>query len=637
MTISIDQVLREDRSFPPSSEFSSQANLQSEEDYKRLWNFAKDEPETFWAEQASKYLKWEKTWDQVLVEKENCHFEWFVGGTLNACTNCVDRHLKDRGDKTAILWEGEPGETRALTYRDLHKEICKFANVLTKLGVSERDVVTIYMPMVPELLIAMLACARIGAMHNVVFAGFSAQALQERINNSRTKVVVTADGGFRKGKSLPLKATVDESLKQADTVEKVVVLKRTNAEISMTAGRDFWWMDLMEKASEHHKAKAFDAEHPLFLLYTSGSTGKPKGILHTTGGYLLGATFSMQMIFDLKEEDIFWCTADAGWVTGHSYVTYGPLSAGATVVIYEGSPNFPDFGRFWKIVEKHKVSILYTAPTAIRAFMREGKKWPESYDLSSLRLLGTVGEPINPEAWIWYREVIGGKRCPIVDTWWQTETGGILIAPLPGISATHPGSASVPFFGVVAEVVDEKGKALPPNKGGFLVIRKPWPNMLRGIYGDGKRYREQYWSQIPGSYFTGDSARRDAEGNFWIMGRVDDVINVSGHRLSTMEIESSLVSHTAVAEAAVVGKPDPIKGEALSCFVILKDGQKKSEGLVEELKQHVALQIGALARPSELCLVDSLPKTRSGKIMRRVLRALASGEKISGDLSTLED
>lgn len=637
MSTSIMQVLKEDRSFPPPESFQSQALLRDPKVYQTMWTEAKNNPEKFWGEQARNLLEWKKPWDKVLEEKEPYAFRWFAGGKLNASWNCLDRHLSRQADKIAIYWEGEPGDERSLTYADLHREVCKFANVLKQESIRAGDIVTIYMPLLPELVIALLACARIGATHNVVFAGFSAQALRDRINGSSSKLVITADGGFRKGKTLELKSLVDEALEECPSVKRVIVLKRTKSKVQMKKGRDLWWNELVDKASPDHEAEAFDSNHPLFILYTSGSTGKPKGIVHGTGGYLVGASLSTKYVFDLKEDDRLWCTADAGWITGHSYSIYGPLSNGATVFLYEGAPNQPDWGRFWKMIEKYKISILYTAPTAIRAFMKEGKDWPDQYDLSSLRLLGSVGEPINPEAWIWYHTVIGKERCPIIDTWWQTETGGIMITPLPGITATKPGSAALPFFGVVPEVVDEEGKPVPANEGGYLIIKQPWPSMMLGIYGDKNRHKELYWSKYPSSYFTGDGARQDKDGYFWIMGRVDDVLNVSGHRLSTMEIESVLVSHPSVAEAAVVSKKDDLKGEVVVCFVTLRKGEKNNEAFAEALKAHVVKNIGSIARPEQVHVVEALPKTRSGKIMRRLLRAMAAGEEIQGDLSTLED
>jgi acetyl-CoA synthetase len=560
-----------------------------------------------------------------------------VGGQLNLSENCLDRHVRTwRRNKAALIWEGEPGEVRTLTYQQLLGEVCRFANVLKALGVEKGDRVGIYMPLIPEAAVAMLACTRIGATHSVVFGGFSAEALRDRMNDAQAKVVVTADGGYRRGAVVPLKANVDGALRHAPSVKHVVVVRRTGEHVPFHSGRDHWWHERVSAVPSWCEPEALDAEHPLFILYTSGTTGKPKGVVHTTGGYLLQVALTTKYVFDLKEEDTFWCTADIGWVTGHSYVVYGPLANGATSLMYEGAPNHPDPDRFWDIVARHRVSVFYTAPTAIRAFIRWGEQWPLKHDLSSLRLLGTVGEPINPEAWMWYRSVIGGERCPIVDTWWQTETGAIMITPLPGAIATKPGSATLPFFGVVAAVVDKDGREVPPEAGGYLVIRRPWPSMLRTVYGDPDRYVEQYWKRFPGVYFTGDGARRDAAGYFWIMGRVDDVINVAGHRLGTMEVESALVSHPKVAEAAVVGRPDELKGQALVAFITPLAGQVAGEELRAELREHVAREIGAIARPDDIRFTDSLPKTRSGKIMRRLLRDIASGRE-TGDTTTLED
>jgi acetyl-CoA synthetase len=632
----ITSVLKETRVFPPPPSFQARAHIKSLEEYQRLWNLAKDDPEAFWSKEGQA-LDWFQKWDKVLEWNEP-FAKWFVNGKLNASYNCLDRHLGTwRKNKAAIVWEGEPGDERVLTYGDLHREVCRLANALKKLGIQKGDRVTIYMPMVPELAIALLACSRIGAPHSVVFGGFSSEALSDRNNDAQAKLVITADGGWRRGKVIPLKHNVDASLEKSPTVKNVIVLRRTGQDIAMKAGRDHWWHDVTADCSGTCPAEPVDAEHPLFLLYTSGSTGKPKGVLHTTGGYMVGVTTSSKNVFDLKDEDTFWCTADIGWVTGHSYIVYGPLANGATSVMYEGAPNWPDEGRFWKIIEKYRVNIFYTAPTAIRAFIRWGDQWPKKYDLSSLRLLGTVGEPINPEAWIWYQETIGGGRCPIVDTWWQTETGAIMITPLPGCTPTIPGTATRPYFGVVPDVVDREGKSQPDNVGGFLVIRRPWPAMIRTIWGDDQRYKQQYWSQVKGCYFTGDGARRDEHGNYWIMGRVDDVLNVSGHRLSTMEVESALVSHPKVAEAAVVGRPHDLKGEAITCFVTLEGGQTPTEELKHELVEHVVKEIGSLARPEEIRFADSLPKTRSGKIMRRLLRDVAAGRESTGDTTTLED
>jgi acetyl-CoA synthetase len=632
----ITSVLKETRSFPPSPPFSAGAHVKSLAEYEALWNSAAADPEAFWAAQAES-LAWAKRWDKVLVWNEP-HARWFDGGKINASANCLDRHLAGpRRNKAALIWEGEPGDSRVLTYQMLHREVCKFANVLKGQGIKPGDRVTIYMPMVPEAAIAMLACARIGATHSVIFGGFSAEAVADRNNDAKARLVITADGGWRRGKVVPLKENVDQALAKSSTVEKCIVFNRCDQQVDMKPGRDLWWHELMAEASAHCPPEPLDSEHPLFILYTSGSTGKPKGVLHTTAGYLLGVSYTHRLVFDLHEEDVYWCTADVGWVTGHSYILYGPLCNGATTVMYEGAPNHPREDRFWEIIEKYAVTTFYTAPTAIRAFVKWGDKWPAKHDLSSLRLLGSVGEPINPEAWMWYHTTIGGGRCPIVDTWWQTETGMIMIAPLPGATPTKPGSATRPLPGVIAEVVDKQGNPVGANQGGLLVIRKPWPAMLRTVYGDDERYRQQYWSQIPHSYFTADGARRDEDGYLWIMGRVDDVLNVAGHRLSTMEIESALVHHPKVAEAAVVGQPDPIKGEGIACFVTLVSGEQPSEALKKELREHVAKEIGALARPDEIRFTETLPKTRSGKIMRRLLRDIASGKQTTGDVTTLED
>ena len=632
----IQSMLREERKFPPPSEFVGHAEVKGLAAYDDLHRQADRDPEGFWAERAHE-LAWYKPFNQVLEWKPP-FAKWFIGGELNASYNCLDRHLKGRGrNKAALIWEGEPGDTRVLTYQTLTDEVSRCANALKGLGVQDGDRVAIYMPLVPEAVIAMLACARIGAIHSVIFGGFSAEALVDRINDAEAKLVITADGGWRRGAIVDLKDNVDEALKRCPTVEKCIVLKRTGNKIDMRQGRDVWWDELVSGQSSNCEPVAVDAEHPLFTLYTSGTTGKPKGVVHTTGGYMVHVATTMKWVFDLKEEDIYWCTADIGWITGHSYVVYGPLAAGATVMMYEGAPNFPENDRFWAIIEKYRVNILYTAPTAIRTFIKWGDSWVKKHDLSSLRLLGTVGEPINPEAWIWYHETIGGKRCPIVDTWWQTETGGIMIAPVPGAIATKPGSATRPLPGIAADIVTREGQSVGPNEGGLLVVKKPWPGMLRTIFRDPERYEKQYFSQIENTYFTGDGARRDDDGYFWIMGRVDDVINVSGHRLGTMEIESALVSHPMVAEAAVVGRPDDMKGQAVVAFVTLEGGRKGDAKLRDELRQHVVKEIGALARPDDLRFSDALPKTRSGKIMRRLLRQIASGDQTLGDTSTLED
>jgi len=636
VTPNIESVLQEERVFPPPPEFAAQAHIKSFAELENLRAEASADPEGFWARMAEE-LHWFKKWDTVL--KWNVpHAEWFGGGKINLSYNCLDRHLTTwRRNKAALIWEGEPGETRTFTYQQLHSEVCKFANVLKSRNVQRGDRVALYMPLIPELAIAMLACARIGATHSVVFGGFSSAALIDRINDASCKVVVTADGGWRRGSEVKLKTAVDEALKETPSVESCIVVRRTGTPQQFESGRDFWWHELMETVDSKCAAEELDSEHPLYILYTSGTTGKPKGILHTTAGYLLQAHLTTKWVFDIKDEDIYWCTADIGWVTGHSYVVYGPLSNGATAVMYEGAPNFPEPDRFWKMIERHRVNIFYTAPTAIRAFIKWGEQWPLKHDLSSLRLLGTVGEPINPEAWIWYRETIGKGRCPIVDTWWQTETGAMMITPIPGATPTKPGSATKPFPGIEADILTRDGEPVAPNQGGYLVIKSPWPSMLRTIWGDDERYREQYWSQIDGIYFAGDGARRDQDGYFWIMGRIDDVINVSGHRLGTAEIESALVSHTAVAEAAVVARPDDLKGSAIVAFVTLEGSHNPSDALNAELRAHVAKEIGALARPDDLRFTDALPKTRSGKIMRRLLREIATSGSVAGDVTTLED
>ncbi len=635
----IESLLRETRVFKPDPAFAKQANWNAKTIAAHRKLGAAD-PQRFWAKMARENVHWFKPWTKVLDWKPP-YAKWFVGAKLNVSYNCLDRHLEGenawRRNKAAILWEGEPGDTRVLTYGELQREVCRFANVLKAQGVGKGDRVVVYMPMLPELAIAILACARIGAPHSVVFGGFSAEALRGRINDAGARVVVTADGGYRRGAAHALKPAVDEALEGAPGVESVIVVKRTGQPVGMKAGRDHWWHALVEGASSVCKPEALDAEHPLFILYTSGSTGKPKGILHTTGGYLTHVTTTAKAIFDLKDSDTYWCTADIGWITGHSYVVYGILSNGATTLMYEGVPTHPGPDRFWSMIEKWRVSIFYTAPTAIRTFVRLGDEHPKRHDLSSLRLLGTVGEPINPEAWIWYHRVIGNKRCPIVDTWWQTETGGILITPLPAAVGTRPGSATLPFPGIDPEVLTDSGEAAEPPSGGYLVLRKPWPGMLRGIWGDPKRYQEQYWSKYPKTYFTGDGAHRDKHGYFWIMGRVDDVLNVSGHRIGTMEVESALVSHELVAEAAVVARPDALTGEAVVAFVTPLRSAKIDDGLAETLRRHVAKQIGPIARPSEIRFTDALPKTRSGKIMRRLLRDIASGRETAGDTTTLED
>ncbi len=632
----IDSILKESRLFAPSEGFSSIAHIKSLEEYQQIYKEAEENPDQFWSKIARE-LHWFKPWDKVL-EWELPWAKWFVGGQLNISYNCLDRHLTTwRRNKAALIWEGEPGEVRTYTYQQLHTEVCKFANVLLSLGVQKGDRVAIYMGMTPELPIAMLACARIGATHSIVFGGFSATALVDRINDAEAVAVITQDGSYRRGSEVKLKPAVDEALASCPTVKTVIVYKRTGAEVKMNWGRDHWWHELMANASDECPAEPLDSEHPLYILYTSGSTGKPKGLLHTTGGYSVGTYLTTKWVFDLKDEDVYWCTADIGWVTGHSYIVYGPLQNGATVLMYEGAPNHPNPDRFWQIIERHKVNIFYTAPTAIRAFMKWGEQYPRKYAMKSLRLLGSVGEPINPEAWMWYREVIGRGRCPIVDTWWQTETGAIMITPLPGAIATKPGSATRPFPGIIADVVTKQGESVPAGSGGYLVIKRPWPSMARTIYGDPDRYVQQYWTEIPGVYFAGDGARKDADGYFWIMGRVDDVINVSGHRLSTMEVESALVAHPAVAEAAVVAKPDDIKGQGIVAFVTLESGTESSDELKDELKKWVVKEIGALARPDDIRFSEALPKTRSGKIMRRLLREIATGGEVKGDTTTLED
>ena len=631
----IESVMTETRTFPPPAGFAVASLVGSEAAYAAMVEKAESDHEGFWAEQAGQ-LEWASKWTRTL-EWQAPDAKWFVGGRLNATASCVDRHAASwRKNKAALLFEGEPGDTRVLTYGQLHREVCKAANALGALGVRAGDFVAIYLPMIPEAVIAMLACARIGAPHTVVFGGFSAEALADRIKDSRAKLVITADGGWRRGAVVPLKDNVDKALAGAHGVERVLVVKRTGNAVAWSP-KDVWWHDAVDTASARHAAPSFDSEHPLFSLYTSGTTGKPKGILHTTGGYLTGAAYTSKYVFDLRDDDVFWCTADIGWVTGHSYVVYGPLANGATVLMYEGAPDAPKKSRFWEIIEKWGVTVFYTAPTAIRAFMRWGDEHLAAHDLSSLRLLGSVGEPINPEAWMWYREKIGGGRCPIVDTWWQTETGSIMIAPLPGATTTKPGSATRALPGIAADVVKKDGTPCGPNEGGFLVIKRPWPSMLRTIFGDHERFAKTYFGEIEGVYFAGDGARKDADGYFWIMGRVDDVINVAGHRLSTMEVESALVSHPKVAEAAVVGRPDDLKGQAIVAFVTPRSGVTADDALAKELRAHVATQIGALARPEEIRFADALPKTRSGKIMRRLLREVASGSTARGDTTTLED
>ncbi len=642
--VTIESILQEKRLFHPSPEFSQKARIKSLDEYRQLYEKAKADPQTFWAELAEKELHWFQRWD-IVLDWQPPFAKWFVNGKINISYNCLDRHLTTwRRNKAALIWEGEPGDSRTLTYAQLHREVCQFANVLKQLGVQKGDRVGIYMPMIPEAAIAMLACARIGAPHSVVFGGFSAEALRDRLIDAEAKLVITADGGWRKDAIVPLKDQVDKALSNSTvpSVQNVLVVKRTGQTISMQPGRDHWWHDLQAGASADCPAEPMDSEDMLFILYTSGSTGKPKGVVHTTGGYNLYTHMTTQWIFDLRDEDVYWCTADVGWITGHSYIVYGPLSNGATTLMYEGAPRPSNPGCFWDVIEKYGVNIFYTAPTAIRAFIKMGEHLPRARDLSSLRLLGTVGEPINPEAWMWYYKVIGGERCPIVDTWWQTETGGIMITPLPGAIPTKPGSATLPFPGILADVVDLEGNSVGTNEGGYLAVQHPWPGMMRTVYGDPDRFRRTYWEHIPPkdghyTYFAGDGARRDEDGYFWVMGRVDDVINVAGHRLGTMEIESALVSHPAVAEAAVVGKPDELKGQDIVAFVTLEGNHSPSDALLKELKDHVVQEIGAIARPGEIRFADALPKTRSGKIMRRLLRSLAAGEEVSGDVSTLED
>jgi len=627
--------MQETRVFPPPAEFAAKAKIGSLAAYEKMWQEAAANVEVFWGKLAGE-LHWFEPFTKTLEWKEPLA-KWFVGGKTNAAYNCLDAHLTTwRKNKAAIIWEGEPGDTRVLTYQQLHREVCQFANVLKGLGVSAGDVVSIYMPMTPELAIAMLACARIGAVHSVIFGGFSSEAIADRNNDAQAKLQITADYGWRRGQQLPLKANVDVALQKSPSVRHCIVLRRTGHPVHMQADRDHWWHDLMAEASADCPAEPLDSEAPLFILYTSGSTGKPKGIKHTTAGYNLFAKKTFEWVFDHRDEDVFWCTADCGWVTGHTYVVYGPLSAGATILMYEGAPNWPDEGRFWELIEKYRVTSFYTAPTAIRAFIKWGDHWVDKYDISSLRLLGTVGEGINPEAWMWYHRKIGRERCPIVDTWWQTETGGIMMSPLPGAIATKPGSCTKPLPGIVPAIVGANGQPVPAGQGGWLVMQQPWPGMLRGIWKDDDRYREQYWSKVPHCYLAGDNARQDADGYYWIMGRIDDVLNVAGHRLSTIEIESALVSHPLVAEAAAVGRPDDIKGEAVAVFVTLKSGEP-NEALRKELKAHVRKEIGALAQPDDVRFTSALPKTRSGKIMRRLLKDIASGKKSIGDTSTLED
>ncbi len=633
----ITSVSRESRVFRPSAEFQRQANLGSYAVYKKLYAESVNSPEEFWGRQAKEHLVWKKPFKKVL-QWDAPHAKWFVGGKLNVSENCLDRHVgTHRENKAAIIFEGEPGDVRTITYKQLHFHVCRLAHIFENMGLVEGDRVALYMPMIPEAVIAMLACARIGAVHTVVFGGFSPEALKDRINDCKAKLVITADGSWRRGKVIELKAAVDKAVEGAPSVQSVIVVKRCGNPVTMKEGRDVWWREAWEGAPNSHKAKGFDSEHPLFILYTSGSTGKPKGVLHTSAGYLLGAKLSSHYVFDLKDNDRYFCTADIGWITGHSYVVYGLMSNGATVFLYEGAPNQPGPDRFWQMIDRHGITIFYTAPTAIRAFMRWGDEYVNRHHLTSLRLLGSVGEPINPEAWMWYHRMIGKKKCPIVDTWWQTETGSIMITPLPGAIPTKPGSGTLPFFGVVPKVVDDAGKEVPRNSGGKLVITKPWPSMLRTLWGDDERFQKTYYGDFPGIYFTGDGARQDKDGYFWIVGRIDDVLNVSGHRIGTAEIESALVSHPSVAEAAAVGKPDDLKGQALVVFVTLKTGNEPTDALKEVLRNHVGHEIGSIAKPDQVRFAAALPKTRSGKIMRRILKEIASGGAIKGDTSTLED
>ena len=642
---SINNILEEKRIFPPSKKFAENSNISSQEELLSLKKQASDNPIQFWESFAKSELDWFEPFQTVLDNKNAPFFKWFKEGKLNITYNCLDRHIKrGLGGKTALIWEGEPGDSKKYTYEELLKEVCKAANALKAIGVKKGDLVCIYMPMIPEAMFAMLACARIGAPHSVVFGGFSSEALKDRLIDGNARFVITADGGFRKDKVIELKKAVDAAIESgADkVVEKVVVVQRTKKNISMVVDRDLWWHELLKDQKDQCEPEIMNSEDRLFILYTSGSTGKPKGVVHTTGGYNLWSHLTFKWIFDLKDDDIYWCTADVGWITGHSYIVYGPLSNGATTLMYEGVPRPSNLGAFWEIVQKYKVSIFYTAPTAIRAFMKSGREIPDKYNLESLRLLGTVGEPINPEAWMWYKDVIGKDKCPIVDTWWQTETGGVMISPLPGVVATKPGSATFPLPGIEVEIVDKNGDKVKENEGGYLIIKKPWPGMMRTIHGNSERYLESYWEYISfkgekNVYFAGDGARIDEDGYIWIMGRVDDVISVSGHRLGTMEIESALVSHKSVAESAVVGKKDDLKGEVIVAFVSLEKDVNGSSELVEDLKKHVVNEIGIIAKPEKIIISDSLPKTRSGKIMRRILRSLAAGEKISGDISTLED
>jgi acetyl-CoA synthetase len=629
----IDALFSEDRSFPPPPEFAAQANCDAS-----IYEAAED-TDAFWSKQAER-VHWRKKWNQVLDWSEAPFAKWFVGGTLNITESCLDQHLAERGDKVAYHWEGDGGETRTLTYADLHQEVCRAANALAALGVKKGDRVAIYMGMVPELPVAMLACARLGAAHSVVFGGFSSDSLRDRINDAEAKLLITCDGSYRAGSVVPLKEMADVSLAETPSIEKVLVVRRTGSDVPWTEGRDIWWHDIVPGQSSQHEAVEVDAEHMLYILYTSGTTAKPKGIVHTTGGYAVGTAFTHYYVFDIKPDDVYWCTADIGWVTGHSYIVYGPLINGTTSVMFEGVPQYPDKDRFWDIVEKYKVTILYTAPTAIRTFVKWGEEYPGKHDLSSLRLLGTVGEPINPEAWMWYHRVIGGERCPIVDTWWQTETGMILISPLPGITATKPSSATLPLPGIGVDIFDDAGNSVPFGGGGYLTLTKPWPAMLRTLYKDPERFKDVYWSRFSKPeenkwvYFAGDGAKRDEEGYLWLLGRVDDVMNVSGHRISTLEVESALVDHPAVAEAAVVGRADERTGQAIAAFITLKGTAVGDENLIKEIRDHVANKIGKIARPASIVFTPELPKTRSGKIMRRLLRDISEKRQL-GDVTTL--
>ena len=642
---SINNILEEKRIFPPSKEFSKNSNIKNFEELKTLKKQSLNNPIKFWKSFANSEIDWFEPFQTVLDRGNEPFFKWFTEGKLNITYNCLDRHIKNGlGNKTALIWEGEPGDNKKYTYQELLKEVCKAANALKELGIKKGDLVCIYMPMIPEAMFAMLACARIGAPHSVVFGGFSSEALKDRLIDGNARFVITADGGFRKDKVIELKKAVDAAIESGANkiVEKVIVVQRTKKNISMVNNRDFWWHELLKDQKDWCEPEIMNSEDRLFILYTSGSTGKPKGVVHTSAGYNLWSHLTFKWIFDIKDDDIYWCTADVGWITGHSYIVYGPLSNGATTLMYEGVPRPGNLGAFWEVIQKYKVSIFYTAPTAIRSFMKSGREIPDQYNLKSLRLLGTVGEPINPEAWMWYRDVIGNNKCPIVDTWWQTETGGVMISPLPGAVATKPGSATFPLPGIEVEVVDKNGEKVMENEGGYLIVKKPWPGMMRTIHGNSQRYLDSYWNFITykdekNVYFAGDGARIDNDGYIWIMGRVDDVISVSGHRLGTMEIESALVSHHLVAEAAVVGKKDDLKGEVIVAFLSLEKDVENSSELVEDLRKHVVNEIGIIAKPEKIIISDSLPKTRSGKIMRRILRSLAEGEKISGDISTLED